>query len=118
MTTSNPSRRSLLASAAALPALAVPAVAVPLHSLGAAGKSDDAAVLARCEQVIGVLRTGFIRQGWTLDEAAAQRALNYFRHQVSPAQGKMTTMPFWKPLIFSATTASRLIGLSMAIPLS
>jgi hypothetical protein len=38
------------------------------------------AMLARAEQIIDLLRTRYVRQDWKLDEEAAERMLQYFRH--------------------------------------
>jgi hypothetical protein len=49
-------------------------------------KSTDAvrrrAVLKRFEQMIGLLRTCHICEGWRLDEEAVARSLRYLRHLV------------------------------------
>lgn len=82
------SRRAILAGIAAAPVAAVPALAVASETkpriLGATPDTDDPkAALARLEQVIDILRTRHVRDGWHdgggLDEAAAARALAYFR---------------------------------------
>jgi hypothetical protein len=40
---------------------------------------DHRAILARAEQIIDLLRTCHVRDGWRLDEEGAERALRYFR---------------------------------------
>ena len=55
-------------------------IATPIAPANAASEAKDpAARLARMEQAIDVLRTSYVCQGWKLDEAAADRALDYFR---------------------------------------
>jgi hypothetical protein len=58
---SNPSRRSLVASAAALPALAIPAVAVATTDPTA---FDKAAMVRRAEELVDLFSDRFIRKGW------------------------------------------------------
>jgi hypothetical protein len=38
------------------------------------------AILARVEQIIDLLRTCHVREGWKLDEEGAERTLRYYRH--------------------------------------
>src|ERR1700730_4959281 len=40
---------------------------------------DHRATLARVEQIIDLLRTCHVREGWRLDEEGAERTLRYFR---------------------------------------
>jgi hypothetical protein len=40
---------------------------------------DYRAVLARVEQIVDLLRTCHVRDGWKLDEEGAERTLRYFR---------------------------------------
>jgi hypothetical protein len=40
---------------------------------------DHRAILARAEQIIDLLRTCHVREGWRLDEEGAERTLRYFR---------------------------------------
>jgi hypothetical protein len=78
---SNHSRRAVLAGIAAVPALAAPAFALSGAGPDPADWNPKAA-LARLEQVIETLRTCAVCDGWHpngLDEAAAARALAYFR---------------------------------------
>src|SRR5262245_44974529 len=65
-------RRSLLAGAAAMPALAVPALARD------ASPFDRQAALARLEHIVHVLRTSYVCHGWRLDEAKAANMLANF----------------------------------------
>ncbi|KRR20377.1 hypothetical protein [Bradyrhizobium retamae] len=60
------------------------AAAVPVASPSIASPMSDKpssleAELARFEQAVNVLRTRHVCEGWTMDEAAAERALSYFR---------------------------------------
>jgi hypothetical protein len=41
---------------------------------------DHRAILARVEQIIDLLRTRYVCDGWKLDEEGAERTLRYFRH--------------------------------------
>jgi hypothetical protein len=41
---------------------------------------DHHAILARIEQIIDLLRTCHVREGWRLDEEGAERTLRYFRY--------------------------------------
>jgi hypothetical protein len=41
---------------------------------------DHRAILARVAQIIDLLRTCHVRDGWKLDEEGAERTLRYFRH--------------------------------------
>ncbi|WP_219682156.1 hypothetical protein [Bradyrhizobium canariense] len=43
---------------------------------------DHQGILARVEQIVDVLRTRYICEGWQMDEDGAARALNYFRRHV------------------------------------
>jgi hypothetical protein len=40
---------------------------------------DHRAILERFEQIIDLLRTCHVREGWRLDEEGAERTLRYFR---------------------------------------
>ena len=62
-TTSTLSRRTLVASAAALPALAVSAVAGAAAAVPADG-IDRAGMVARAEQIVDLLSNCYIREGW------------------------------------------------------
>jgi hypothetical protein len=50
------------------------------------------AILARVEQIIDLLRTRHVREGWRLDEEGAARTLRYFRHC---ADGGRDNMAEW-----------------------
>lgn len=59
------------------------AVAIPAHArAGDHPERTAAEQLARVEQMIHLLRTCHIRDGWKLDEAAAERVLRFFRTSV------------------------------------
>jgi hypothetical protein len=47
---------------------------------------DYRAILARVEQIIDLLRTCHVREGWELDEEGAERTLRYFRHLADGGQ--------------------------------
>jgi hypothetical protein len=57
--------------------------AVPTAAPALAGNQSDerspSAILARAEEVVDLLRTRYVREGWKIDETAAERALEYFR---------------------------------------
>lgn len=40
---------------------------------------DHHAILTRLEQIVDLLRTCYVRDGWRLDEEGAERTLRYFR---------------------------------------
>jgi hypothetical protein len=67
--------------------LSSPAVSASLPSEDPASHAD---VLARLERVIEDLRTRYVSHEFKLDEAAAARALQYFRRL---AEGGRMTMP-------------------------
>jgi hypothetical protein len=75
-TMSNLSRRSLVASAAALPSLAVPAIAEAAPS-----GCDKAAMVRRAEQAVDLLATRYIRAGWheSFDQDRAAKFLQAVR---------------------------------------
>jgi len=64
----------------ALPIAAVMPTAAPAL---AANQPDHGnhpnAMLARAEEVVDLLRTRHVREGWRIDEEAAERTLDYFR---------------------------------------
>jgi hypothetical protein len=62
----------------------LPAVATPANSTPPSPdfEIDHKAILARAEQIVDLLRTCYVREGWKIDEAAADRALAYFRRHV------------------------------------
>lgn len=45
------------------------------------GGRSRAATLARAKQIVELLSTCYVREGWKIDEAAAKRALEYCRIQ-------------------------------------
>jgi hypothetical protein len=47
---------------------------------------DHRAILARVEQILDLLRTCHVRDGWRLDEEGAERTLRYFRHRADGGQ--------------------------------
>jgi hypothetical protein len=59
---------------------AAPAVAAPTNSPDVV--VDHRAILARVEEIIDLLRTRHIQDGWQMDEEGASRALAYFRRHV------------------------------------
>src|SRR5258707_9607840 len=63
------------AAVAAAPAVAAPANSAPLAI-------DHRAILARVEEVVDLLRTRYVREGWKIDEERAECALAYFRRHV------------------------------------
>jgi hypothetical protein len=75
---SNLSRRNIVASAAALPVLAVPAFAVPAVTPSA---DDKAAMVRRAEEVVDLLSTRYIREGWhdSFDKDRAAKFLQDIR---------------------------------------
>jgi hypothetical protein len=79
---SNLSRRSLVAGAATLPALAVPAVAgdTPIP-LPAAGDDGRAASVVRAQYIVETLSTRYIREGWheNFDRERAARFIENMR---------------------------------------
>ena len=72
---SNFSRRSLVASAAALPALAVPAAVMAIAN---PSSFDKAAFVRRAEQIVDLFNTRYIREGWreNFDKARAAEFLD------------------------------------------
>jgi hypothetical protein len=77
-------RRFLTVAAAGSIATLAPAVAAPASSTPPSPdfEIDHKAILARVEQIVDLLRTCYVREGWKIDEAAADRALRYFRRHV------------------------------------
>lgn len=68
------------AAVAAAPAVAMNSAAHEPPSV------DHKAILARVEQIVDLLRTRYICEGWKMDEGSAARALDYFkRHVYGPA---------------------------------
>jgi hypothetical protein len=53
---------------------------------------DYRAILARVEQIVDLLRTCHVREGWKLDEEGAERTLRYFQRR---AKGGRDNMAEW-----------------------
>jgi uncharacterized protein YkwD len=62
-----------------LPIVAALPVAAPAMPADQPVGCDRAAALARMEQIVNLLRTCHVREGWKIDDAAAERALEYSR---------------------------------------
>ena len=77
-----PSRRTIMNSLVALPIAGALPVSSPAISVSLSSEDpiNYAAILARFEQVVEDLRTRYVSDDFRLDEAAAARALLYFRH--------------------------------------
>jgi hypothetical protein len=72
MSPTNLSRRMMLCGAAALPAITIPAL-LPSEAAAAPAIESREAMVARAEQLVGLLGRYYIRDGWKLDaERAAQ----------------------------------------------
>ena len=89
MSKSTLTRRTLVAGTAAVPAAA--ALALP------AAASDRAAILARAEQVVELLRSRYICEGWHLDEVRAVDFLESVRRLdfTGADNEEMTTIVGW-----------------------
>lgn len=68
------SRRALVTSAAALPALAMPAL-LPTDTAAAPQLDSREAMVARAKQISDLLGTCYIRKGWSFDKARAAAIL-------------------------------------------
>jgi len=81
MSKSTLTRRNLVAGAAAVPAFALPAVAgtAATPSPDELAALDRAAIVARAEQMVEVLRTCHVVDGWQLDEPRAAHFLDSLR---------------------------------------
>jgi hypothetical protein len=82
-------RRALVASTAAIPAAA--ALSLP------AAADDKAAAVARAEQIVELLRTRYVAEGWQLDVQRAAHFLDSMR-RLDYADGdspEMTTVLEW-----------------------
>jgi len=66
---------NMMTSTAAL--VAVPTAAPAI--LGPDECQRGAAALKRAEEIVDLLRTRYVREGWKIDDAAAEQALSYFR---------------------------------------
>ena len=79
-----------VASIATAAAVAAPSIANAAPTTTLATQAEDsspAGALARAEEIVSLLRTNFIRQGWTIDEAAAERALAFCRGYAADGSG-------------------------------
>jgi predicted nucleic acid-binding protein len=74
MSKSELTRRTLVASTAAIPA----AAALPLPSAQAAA-DNQAAIVSRAEQVVELLRSKYVADGWQLNEQRAADFLDALR---------------------------------------
>jgi hypothetical protein len=81
MTAHQTSRRAILAGASAIPFAAFASTAAP--ALSPTDNSSDVACLVRAEHMVATLRERFIRPNWSIDEAAAERALRFFRAEAA-----------------------------------
>jgi hypothetical protein len=85
-----------ISAAAAVPTIAPAMAADQVNDASKAG--DRTAALARMEQIVDLLRTCYVREGWKIDEAAAHRALEYSRQYAKdgsdPDEGREATMDF------------------------
>jgi hypothetical protein len=65
----------------------------------AIGDDRPAASLPRAEQIVELLSTCYVREGWTIDKAAAKRALAYVRKYAKdgsdPDEGRRVAMDFF-----------------------
>src|ERR1700722_17786495 len=95
-----PSRRAVLAGL--IPAIALPiAAAVPTVTSAMPSDPDGldrSGALARMEQVVDLLRTCYVREGWKIDNEAAERALAFMRQFAKdgsePDDGREATLDF------------------------
>jgi hypothetical protein len=91
---------AVLALATIPPALAANAPAgSPANQLNDASEAcERAADLARMEQIVDLLRTCYVREGWKIDDEAAERALEYSRQYAKdgsdPDEGRQATIDF------------------------
>ena len=69
-------RRALLAGMASAAALPVAAAAPLIDGSSVSGRR---AALARAEEIVSLLRASYVREGWQIDQAAAERVLAVFR---------------------------------------
>lgn len=75
------SRRSIMNMFVSSAAVAAGAPAVAMAQTEAPVAINDAAILARVEQVVDFLRTRYVCEGWKIDERGAELALEYFRRR-------------------------------------
>jgi len=77
MSPENLSRRAILAGAASVPALALPAVVAAAPT--APDATRESAIVVRAEQIVDLLRTRRICEGWKLDKVRADQFLQNVR---------------------------------------
>jgi hypothetical protein len=69
------------------------------EKLIAIGDDRPAASLPRAEQIVELLTTCYVREGWKIDKAAAKRALAYIRRYAKdgsdPDEGRRVAMDFF-----------------------
>jgi hypothetical protein len=89
---------TVLALATIPPALAAAAPVVATLDAAMASPALRAADLARVEQIVDLLRTCYVREGWKIDDAAAEHALEYSRQYAKdgsdPDEGREATIDF------------------------
>jgi hypothetical protein len=76
--------------------------------------ADARAMLARAEQIIDLLRTRYVCENWKLDEEAAERMLQYFRHRAAGAPDD--DQEFQAVVAFSGTHGQSLDWIVMGNP--
>ncbi len=62
-----------------LPIVAAMPTTAPAMPMDQSEQNDRAAALVRMEQVVDLLRTCYVREGWKIDDVAAERALEFVR---------------------------------------
>jgi hypothetical protein len=104
---SSTSRRTIMNMFVSTAAMAAaPAVAASPNSPDVV--IDHRAILARVEEIIDLLRTRHIRDGWQMDEKGATRALAYFRRHIEG--------PAFKDVDEDTAECSRIAFLQFARP--
>jgi hypothetical protein len=103
-------RRHFLTVAAGGAVAALP-VAAPANSNPLSPDLEiERATLARIEQIVDLLRTCYVREGWKIDDKAADRALAYFRRR---AEGPPFKNEDEDPLsMFSASIVRDLLAMA------
>ena len=74
------SRRSAIAALASTAAATATVTAATAAAIPAISANPDAGAFARMKVTIDYLRTGYVCDGWKLDEDRAARVLRYFKH--------------------------------------
>jgi hypothetical protein len=70
----------ILARRAAMDGIAAAAPMIAAAPTGdALSVSERRAARARAEEIVSLLRTSYVREGWQMDEAFAERMLTFFR---------------------------------------